>query len=133
MIAHGAAGEPAMMRRDAQKDGRNLLEVHPHNEQEPTEAPEEPRISCGGHTATRCRLCTVIDPDSGLETPDRGPDWCHGDCTYYDGECHTLTSYNLHVARDNSTEGASTSMPVPDILNPNITDFDRELMDAAAK
>jgi len=89
-------------------------------------------ISCGGHKATRCNLCTVIDPDSGLETNDRGPDWCHGDCTYYEQECHSLTHHNKHVDRDASEEGASTTQKIPDILNMDITEEDHTTMDEAA-
>jgi len=89
-------------------------------------------ISCGGHKATRCQLCTVIDPDTGLETNDRGPDWCHGDCTYYDQECHKVTVHNVNKERDASEEGATTSKHIPDILNPEITDEDHVTMDEAA-
>jgi len=95
-------------------------------------------VSCGGHRATRCRLCTVIDPATGLEVGDKGPDWCHGDCKYYDGECHKLTTYNLQVNRtkrenwDGHKEGATTTVGIPDLLNPDITDADRKLMDEAA-
>jgi len=97
-----------------------------------TKAPVE-LVSCGGHKAPRCRLCTVIDPNTGLEVEDRGPDWCHGDCTYYDKECHTLTAWNLKVKQNASKQGAATTMiQVPDLLNPEITDKDKKLMDEAA-
>merc|ERR1719506_1588807 len=90
-------------------------------------------MSCGGHTAPRCRLCTVLDPNTGLEIEDRGPDWCHGDCTYYDGECHKLHSKNMHVERDvNAYDGTTTKPGLPDLLNPEITQKDRDIMDKAA-
>lgn len=123
------AESPLPQSKDVRAHGEELLERQTDTEITTTVAPP---ISCGGHTAPRCRLCTVIDPHTGLETMDRGPDWCHGDCTYYDQECHTLTSYNLKVKRDSSEEGATTTQHVPDLLNPEITDADRKLMDDAA-
>jgi len=149
-----AKDEPAIMRRDQHhhrhhrhhkhhRHGDKLLEVDAKGTTPTTSGSaaaattptttQPSRISCGGHTASICRLCTVIDPKTGVEVEDRGADWCHGDCIYYDGECHTLTGANAHVKRQKSEEGATTSMPVPDLLNPNITDFDRKIMDEAAE
>lgn len=91
-----------------------------------------PLVSCGGHTAKKCAECTNVDPITGLVTLDRGPDWCHGDCTYYDGECHRLTAMNMNTKREPGYANVSTTKHVPDLLNPNITDEDRAVMDLAA-
>jgi hypothetical protein len=92
-----------------------------------------PLVSCGGHTASKCSLCTVIDPVTGNEMWDRGPDWCHGDCTYFDGECHRLTSQNLHTERDLPLANVSTTKLKPDLFNPEITAKDQETIDALAQ
>lgn len=91
-----------------------------------------PTVSCGHHEATFCRRCTVIDPVTGKEVKDQGSAWCNGDCTYYQEECHTLTAQNFHIERDQLLEGVPTTTGVPDLLNPEITLRDEEIMDKAA-
>lgn len=94
----------------------------------------EHKVSCGGHTTTRCRLCTIVDPETGFEIPDKGPDWCHGDCKYIDGECERSHGGNANIEHqaDPNSDPASTTQHIPDLLNPNITDEDRKLMAQAA-
>jgi len=91
-----------------------------------------PTVSCGGHSAKKCAECSTVNPVTGEESLDRGPDWCHGDCIYFDGECHRLTANNLHMTRDRGYANVSTTLHVPDMMNPNITDEDRKIMDIAA-
>merc|ERR1719162_1778984 len=91
-----------------------------------------PVIFCGGHEATFCRRCTVIDPVSGDEIKDRGRAWCNGDCTYYQEECHKLTAQNLHMEQDKGLEHVPTTTGIPDLFNSEITLHDQEIMDQAA-
>jgi len=136
-IAEGVTkAEDTTVHHDAPNNAHELRTEHLNN--------GENLKNCGGHTATRCRLCTVICPagldwcNEGAEIPDQGPSWCHRDCKYYDGECHTLTAHNVHVERtayeDHQQHGIveSTTL-IPDLLNPEITAEDETLMHEAAK
>jgi len=155
ILTAGGSLETGLMRRhgevpqqrEAYSDaphGSVPIAAHTHELlQAVTEAPSDdattlqttpaPLVSCGGHTAKKCSACTSVDPVTGLEITDRGPDWCHGDCTYFDGECHRMTSQNMNTEREQGYANVSTTKHVPDLLNPEITAEDMAIMDAAAQ
>lgn len=134
MAAEARGVAPAASDSDANAEGTHAEDPVPVRDDvydDPEDGHE--RISCGGHTALKCRLCTVLDPVTNLEIPDKGPEWCHGDCTYFDGECHEVTQHTRGRERDAYREGVSTTKHIPDILNPNITEHDHKVMDFAAE
>lgn len=145
MVLQNGRGEAGVMRHEplsaqkartisahVQEEEQGLLEVsHDHSSKTDPTTTNETMVSCGAHRATRCRLCTVIDPETKAEIADQGPSWCHGQCIYYDGECHDWHAGNLHAAREQAN--ASTTKPLPDLMNPNITAKDKEIMEEGAK
>lgn len=135
--------DAGMIRRDDSLQKQELLQVDPDmsgtfstDDSDDSKTTQRttpaPTVSCGHHEATFCRRCTVIDPVTGKEVKDKGSAWCNGDCTYYQEECHTLTAQNFHIERDQLLEGVATTTGVPDLLNPEITLRDEEIMDKAA-
>jgi hypothetical protein len=98
-------------------------------------------VSCGGHRAPRCRVCTVLDPNTGKpfedemgEPLDKGPDWCRGNCKWIDGECQDNSRWVEHIEHNhgNATSGEHATTAIPDIINPKLTDTDEELVHMAA-
>ena len=41
------------------------------------------KVSCGGHQAITCEMCTIDLTD----LTDHGSGWCNGDCSWRDGKC----------------------------------------------
>ena len=41
------------------------------------------KVSCGGHMALSCEMCTINPSD----LTDQGSSWCNGDCFWSDGTC----------------------------------------------
>mmetsp|Transcript_22247 Transcript_22247/g.39171 ORF Transcript_22247/g.39171 Transcript_22247/m.39171 type:complete len:301 (-) Transcript_22247:55-957(-) len=69
-------------------------------------------ISCGGHRAKLCSLCTVQDEDGG-PTFDHGEDWCNGDCYWGKDE-------KCHLNKQQTFDGI-VSMPAAQIVSENTT------------
>jgi hypothetical protein len=127
------------------RDGKATTSTPRNHFSDPTpEPPYDPMgsedghwVSCGGHRAPRCRVCTVLDPETGKpfeDGLDKGPDWCRGNCKWYDGECQDNSRYTNHIEHNhgNATSGDHATTAIPDILNPELTDTDEELIHMAA-
>jgi len=146
-VRAAAAADSVMMRREdeAPQNRQTVFDtplrsepIAAHKQEEllqvqsTAETTPRPLVSCGGHQASTCSLCTVRDPKDGSPWGDRGADWCHGDCTYFEGACHTLTEDNKNIQRQAGFANVSTTKHIPDLLNPEITPDDKKIMDIAA-
>lgn len=92
-------------------------------------------ISCGGHRANVCSLCTVQD-EAGVPTFDHGEDWCHGDCYWgEDDQCHLKTQQHwdgiIPLPPPSNTSANSTS-PIPEMFSTNYTQDEKEEIHMAA-
>jgi hypothetical protein len=90
-------------------------------------------VTCGGHKAPSCEQCTSTD-SSGKTVFDHGGEWCNGDCIYGSEsggslKCHLAGNANV-IANAGPSLGHAT--PLPDILNPAITDKDTGVINDAA-
>lgn len=91
-------------------------------------------ISCGGHRAKLCSLCTVQDAE-GIPTFDHGSDWCNGDCYWGDdAKCHLKTKAHIDgivslPAAQN--ESQHTTSPVPE-MDSNFSQHEKEDIHLAA-
>lgn len=89
-------------------------------------------VSCGGHTAVSCEACPTTD-STGATVADHRAEWCHGDCVYNpaDSKCHKEGT--VTVSGSHTLDQAHTTSPVPDLLNPNHTERDDQVIEAATE
>lgn len=88
------------------------------------------RVTCGGHTAGSCGECPTTD-ENGHTVMDHGEEWCNGDCEYKSNVCVAIGT----VTVDGTVQAAEApSTPkVPDLLDPDISKKDEEIIDDAAQ
>lgn len=95
-------------------------------------------VTCGGHKAPSCSLCTTTD-DKGQVVNDRGSEWCNGDCMMSHGKCEARPENSPAPAAKATTPTPQPAQPAPakekkpDILDPTITGFDKAVIDDAAE
>jgi len=95
-------------------------------------------ISCGGHVASSCEECVKTKPDGSLTT-DHGEEWCHGDCVYSAGVCHVASASSqaafskMLKAEEGGNPPVHLTTQVPDLQNPNMTEWDNNTINAAAE
>lgn len=90
------------------------------------------QVTCGGHKAATCALCPTTD-SSGNQVFDHGSEWCNGDCVWHELKCHLKGTVTVTVSGTSAgTASQYGTTPLPDIMNPNITDKDKGIIDKAA-
>jgi len=88
-------------------------------------------VTCGGHKAPTCQACVSTD-SNGRTVFDHGSEWCHGDCVYHQKKCQKSGTVNNDGAAKGVARGYATT-PLPDLLNPNMTQKDERTVDIAAE
>jgi hypothetical protein len=115
---------------------RHDASVHQHSKGHAKNVPSTWITSCGGHKAETCEKCPTTNSE-GNTVASQGGDWdhsmCNGDCEYNpgDGKCHKKGTMTITGTVAGTATQWSTS-PVPDLLNPNMTQKDDEVVDEAA-
>jgi hypothetical protein len=134
------AGHPSVLVQEinVSKTSNSSEEKHTTTTYDPLGAEDGHWVSCGGHRAPRCRVCTILDPETGKPWPnekDKGPDWCKGNCKWYEGECQAASNWNVDVKHNEGkqTNGRFSTTALPDLMNPNLTIGDQAIIDEAAK
>jgi len=129
--------------KDVQKkrvDGHHLAAaVNEHRGASELERADQvpPPVSCGGHTAPNCASCTTTAEDGG-RTFNHLSDWCNGDCVYgtvagIAHKCHEKGTVTIDGTLHGSAAAGQSTSPVPDLLNPALTDEDKRIIEESAR
>lgn len=128
--AHKLAREDTLHHRQETASFADRHDMHEADIREHRSAAVQ--VTCGGHKAATCALCTSTDAN-GQQVFDHGSEWCNGDCVWHEQACHLKGTVTVTVSGTSTgTANGYGTTPLPDIMNPNITAKDKGIIDKAA-